>query len=265
MSKFIDRLNRLSRGETPPMGFTAKQAASAKPKIQVVASLSAEDAEKLTGHLSGADAGLVGIAKPGNGAEALQKLSKSSPDIIWGGQTENIAQEKIEQVAKAGGDFIVFSAVGTPLTLVKNDKETGKILEVSASLTEGLLRTANELPVDAVLTARDNGKNKALTWQDLMLFRRFADLLNKPLLVPVPLTVTAGELEALWEAGISAVVIDVDANQPADALARLRQEIDKVEFPSRRAKRAEVIAPRIGLQPGRPPRKEDEEEEEEDY
>ena len=259
MSKFIDRLNRLSRGEPQAIGFTARQAASPKAKIQLIASLAAGGAESLTGHVAGADAGLISISKLAAGAETLQKLSQSLPDVIWGGWLQGSNNGDMKQLTRAGCDFIVFSAADTPLTVMKNNKETGKILEVESSLSDGLLRTTNELPVDAVLITGEGKENKVLTWQQLMLFQRSANLLTKPLLVSVPSQVTAGELEALWEAGVTAVIIEIEAKQPEDRLMKLRQEIDKIEFSSRRSKRADALVPRTGQPPGRTATEEEDE------
>ena len=47
MSKFIDKLTKLSKGETQAMGFTARQTSASKPKIQLVARLDAVNAESL--------------------------------------------------------------------------------------------------------------------------------------------------------------------------------------------------------------------------
>ena len=262
MSKFVDRLNRLSRGEAQAIGFTARQAALPKPKIQLIARLAAESAESLTGHIAGADAALLSISKLATGAETLQKVSQSLPDIILGAWLKGSNNGDMKQLTKAGCDFIVFSAADTTLTIMKNDKETGKILEVEASLSEGLLRTANELPVDAVIIAGEEKEIQVLTWQHLMLFKRFADLLTKPLMVPVPSQVTASELEALWEAGVTSVVIEIEAKQPEDRLMKLRQEIDKIEFLSRRSKRADALVPRTSQPAGRRDTEEDEEEDE---
>ena len=258
MSKFVDRLNRLSRGETQAIGFTARQAASPQPKIQLIARLAAESAESLTGHIAGADAVLLSISKLATGAETLQKLSQSLPDIILGVWLKGSNNGDMKQLTKSGCDFVVFSAADTPLTTMKNDKETGKILEVDASTSEGLLRTANELPVDAVIIAGEEKGIQVLTWQHLMLFKRFADLLTKPLMVPVPSQVTAGELEALWEAGVTAVVIEIEAKQSENRLVKLRQEIDKIEFSSRRSKRADALVPRTSQPSGRRAAEEDE-------
>ncbi len=246
MSKFIDKLNRLSRAEPQPIGFRATQPASPKLKIQLVASLAQESIESLADHVAGADAGLLRISKPSSGAKALRKISQALSDIPWGGWLQGSGLGEIEQMTKAGCDFIVFPATDTPLTILQSD-EVGKILEVEASLSEGLLRAANELPIDAVIIADEQREGYFLTWQHLMLFQRFADLLTKPLLVSIPSNVTAGELQALWEAGVDGVVVEVRVGQPQDRLKELRQEIDKLAFPSpRKRERVEPLLPRIG-------------------
>ena len=108
---------------------------------------------------------------------------------------------------------MVFPAANTPLTLLQND-EIGKILEIESSLSEGLLRAANELPIDAVLITTEQEGEYFLTWHHLMLFQRFANLLTKPLFVSIPSSVTANELQALWETG-------VDGTYPSDSQARV--------------------------------------------
>ena len=257
MSKFIDRLNKLSRGETQTMGFTSRQTASPKPKIQLVARLAAESAESLSGHLAGADAGLLGISKSASCSETLQTLSKSLPDVIWGGWLQGGSGAEIKNLTEAGFDFIAFSANST-LTVKKDADKTGRMLELDASLSDGLLRTVNGLLVDAVLITGEGKENQALTWQRMMIIRRLADSLTKPLLVPVSSQVTSVELEALWEAGIDAVVIEIDAKQPEDRLMKLRQEVNKTEFSSRRSRRADTLVPRTGQPSGKKADEEDE-------
>ncbi len=246
MSRFIDKLNRLFRAEPQPMGFKAAQPASPRLKIQLVASLAQEDVDHLADYVAGADAGLFRISKLDSGLQTLQKISQASPDIPWGGWLRDSSLGEVKQVVKIGCDFVVFSATNTPLTILQNN-EVGKILEVEASLSEGLLRAANELPVDAVLIASEQREDYFLTWQHLMLFQRFADLLTKPLLVSIPSTVTASELQALWEAGVGGVVVEVRVEQPQDKLKELRQVIDKLSFPSpRKREKVEPLLPRTG-------------------
>ncbi len=263
MSTFIDKLNRLFRAEPQPMGFKATPLTSPKPKIQLVASLAQESIDRLADYVAGADAGLLRISKLSSGAKTLQKISQALSDIPWGGWLQDSGLGKIKQMAKVGCDFVVFPATNTPLTILQND-EAGKILEVEASLSEGLLRATNELPIDAVLIASEQKEGYFLTWQHLMLFQRFADLLTKPLLVSIPSTVTASELQALWEAGVGGIVVEVRVEQPQDRLNELRQVIDKLAFPSpRKREKAEPLLPRISQEPSPVTMEEEEEEEEE--
>ncbi|MDP3878711.1 MAG: hypothetical protein Q8Q07_00185 [Dehalococcoidales bacterium] len=235
MSKFIDRLKSLSRMQSQPIGFRTGLPIFSRPRMQLVASLAQEDAGSLVDRATGADAGLLRIIKSGPDADILEKMSRSAPDIPWGGWVQ-VAQEEIKGLNQLSFDFIIFPAENTPLTALEENK-AGKIIAVAASLNEGLLRAVNKLPLDAVLITGEQSEARSLTWHHLMLFRRFADLLNKPLLAVIPAEVTAAELQALWEAGINGVVIEVAAGQDKDRLQDLRQVIDKLEFPSLRSQK----------------------------
>jgi len=218
------------------MGFKA-QPAPERPRILLIASLTDGSAK----HVDGADAGLLRVPVISSGAKTIKELSQAVPDIPWGGWLSGIDRGKIKQLAGAGGDFVVFPA-SMPLALLQNG-ELGKVLEVEPSLSESLVRTVNELPVDAVLMA--TGAGHPLTWHHLMTCQHLANLLAKPILVSMPPEVTAGELKALWEAGVGGVIIEVDS-EPANRLRELRRAIDKLAFTSpRRRGKAEARLPQI--------------------
>ena len=242
MSKFIDKLNEVSRATLQPIGFRAAQSALPKLRMLLVASLAQVDAANSAEYVAGADAGLLPIAVLSSEAKTIKKMSQVVPDIPWGGWLRNNCRGGVEQIEKSGGDFIIFPAVNTSLAIVQNE-EVGRILEVEASLNEGLLTAVNELPVDAILITGEDKEGYFLTWHHLMLFRHFADLLTKPLLVSIPSTVVADELQALWEAGVDGVIVEVGAKQPA---GRLREAIDKLAFPSSRKREVETLLPYIG-------------------
>ena len=242
MSVFIDRLEKLLKGEYQPIGFGLRQAVSPGKKIQVVACLSQESGD-VNDFITGADAVLLCTSKADTAAGLIQKITAVSADIpcgIWPGGS---GKTEMKQIVKVKSDFLVFPAAGTPLTAIEG-YEGGKIVEVEPSVDAGILRTVNTLPVDAVLIAGEEKEEDALTMQQLMVFQRFADIVTKPLLVPVPGKITGKELLALWEAGVSGVVLEADGK---DRIKKLRQEIDKLEFPSqRRRDRTDVALPRGG-------------------
>ena len=259
MSKLIDKLNQVAEAAPKPMGFRAAQAVSTKPKILLIASWAeASNTGRLAEYTAGADAVLVN--KTGSGAKAFQKIAQSIPDIPWGLWLGENGSKEITPMSEAGGDFVVFTA-SAALSLPKDDK-VGKVLQVETSLSDGLLRTVNELPVDAVLIASEPEEKALLTWHHLMLFQRFDNLLTKPLLVSIPPKVTADELQVLWKTGIDGVVVEIGTGQPAGRLKELRQIIDKLTFPSRQRKKVEALLPRVAKETSTAAEEEEEEEEE---
>lgn len=250
MSKFINELKLVSQLGPPPMGFRAAPLPT-KPRMLLVATVAEANIEALADYVSGADAGLVPILKSSSAAKTMHKVSQAVPGIPWGGWLKDISGEGA--LAEAGCDFIVFPAE-TPLATLQ-DSEVGKILEVGASLNEGLIKTIDELPVDGVLISREPEKEKVLTWQHLMFFRRCAELVTKPLLASVPPSVSSSELQALWAAGVVGVVVETP---PQGRIAELRQIIDRLVFPLPSRRKAEPLIPHIAAETGTVPEEEEE-------
>ena len=236
MSKLIDRLNKMAKAVPQPIGFKAAPSTLPKAKILLIASMAPAS------NVSDADAIL--ISRLGSRSKALSEITRPPADIPWGLFSEDASRIGFESVAKAGGDFVVFPASAS-VTMPEDDK-TGKILQVEASLNEGLIRAINELPVDAVLITQEQTGKYALTWQHLMSFQRCADLFTKPLLVSTPSNVSANELQALWEAGVSGMVVRIEDGQPAQRLQELRDVVDKLVLPPRhKLRKIETPPPHI--------------------
>ena len=156
----------------------------------------------------------------------------------------------MKALAKAGCDFVVFPADSSVLVNTPDD-EMSKILQVESSLSEGLLKAVNELPVDAVLITNGLERN-SLTWRHLMLFQRFANLLTKHLLVFAPPDMTANELKSLWEIGVDCVVVETAIEQPLKRLEELHRAIgDLTSLPPRKRKKKEALLPHIGVETDR--------------
>jgi len=112
-------------------------------------------------------------------------------------------REEVEKSIKSGVDFVILPANGEVLP---SDKKLGKILQIESAISDVLLRTVNELPVDAVLISEDKENGRGLTWIRLMLIHRFSSLLNKPLLIEVLPDICETDLQQIWEAGISGLL-----------------------------------------------------------
>lgn len=253
MSKFIDKLKQVSTAAPQSMGFRTQQSAPSKRKMLLIAAVSQNDIE--ADYLAGADAGLLDFSLCSRG-NTLKNISRAIPDIPWGGRMRDMDKGEIKEITKSVCDFLVIPSASTPLTVIQDD-ETGKILEVEPTISDSLLRAANQLPVDAVLIAGQPAE--FLTWNHLLLFQRFADLLAKPCIVPVPAKVTAKELQALCEIGVAGILVAVGGEQPAGRLKELQQIVDKLTPPRKREK----VTPLIPYTGGEATSVDSEEEEEE--
>lgn len=259
MSQLIDKLNRISEGAPQPMGFRAAQLASPKLRMLLVASLSELKTNNLADYVAGADGVLLSVS-PSSAAKALREASQAVPDIPWGAWLGDSGQTEIDEIVKAGCDFVVFAEANTPL-VIPTGNAVGRILEVEASLSDGLLRAVDDLLVDAVLTTGEPKEDWPLTWRHLMFFQRFANLLTKPFLVSIPSSVTASELEALCQTGVDGVIIKVETGQPPGRIGELHRAIDKLASPPQRKRgKAEPLLPHIRPEPETLSEEEEEEE-----
>ena len=246
MSRLIEQLNQVSQTIPQSMGFKSTQQVLPKPRMVLIADLAQANVDGLADYMAGADAGLLQISDLIEGSKTLGKVRQVVTDIPWGGWLKDVGQGGMEQMVEAGCDFVVFPPANTSLAILQDDK-LGKIIQVEASLSEGLLRAIDRLPIDAVFIAGEQEGEYFLTWHHLMLFQRLADLLTKPLLVSVPSNVTANELQTLWETGVEGVIVKVGIEQPKGRLKELSQVIDKLTFTSQRKRgKAEALLPYIG-------------------
>lgn len=257
MSRFIDKLKDLFKTEVQPMGFMAGKVTAEKPRMQLVARIPADNLDKVSGNLSSADAVLVDIA----GADdigALEKVCQVKGGAPAGGwlKSSNGALKKLMNTAC---DFVVFPAAAS-LSATQKDK-LGRVLELDAASSEGLLRTVNDLPVDAVLISAE--EEIALTFNRLMLIQRVIHLVSKPVLVPISAGLGEFELQTLWDMGVSSVVVEAKDEKSAEKLANLHKTLEKLNPPAVRKKsRLSPVLPRLAPEAPPPPEEEGGEEDE---
>ena len=200
MSQFIERLQQLNHTTPQPMGFHRGAPTPDKPRMLLIADF--EGNEDNTGLIDAAGNADAVILTSGESAVSLPK------NALWGVRLAETGEAKINQSVKSDADFIIFPADGMVMG-IPNLADTGKVMQISASLDEGLVKTINRLPVDAVLITAD--KNDVFyTWHQLMQWQRITALLHKPIMLILPRSIGKEELQTLWEIGIDGVVLGVN-------------------------------------------------------
>ena len=218
MSKVIQKLKQVSQPLPPPIGFGAAKNAVKRPKIQLLATIG-NGAASLLPELQAADALIIGAVK------------KNIPGLPWGLWLKKGDLVEAEKAIKAQADFVILPAQGRVLPPEMN---IGKILQIDGAATDIMLRAANELPVDAFFLFME--KDAPLTWQSLITLSRFGGLLAKPVIVTVSSQIDAAGLKAIWEAGISGVLLEVNDEAGAGSLKAIREMIDGLSYPTGRKK-----------------------------
>jgi len=238
MSKFIEKLQQVLQPMPQSMGFKTAQAKQARPHMQLVLNITGSKSKSAVKELDAADAAILPCPE-------IEVGKTISGNWLFKGE-----REEVEKSIKSGVDFVILPANGEVLP---SDKKLGKILQIESAISDVLLRTVNELPVDAVLISEDKENGRGLTWIRLMLIHRFSSLLNKPLLIEVLPDICETDLQQIWEAGISGVIVSVDVEQAESTVQILRKMIDKLNYPSRRKRdRGLAILPSVRIEPEKP-------------
>lgn len=206
----------------------------------------------------GVDALLVTVEELDQEESNLTELAKAAGDTPWGISLKNIKGGQIDRLLKMGCDFIVFQAATAPASLVEEER-LGKIVMIDLSLSDGMLETLEQLPVDAILIdEREQGKSTPRIYH-LMLCQYLSNLTGKPLLFAVSPDTSDTELQALRKYGVDGVVAEMRAEH-SKKLTRLRQDINKLPPIKRRREGAKVLLPSLGSLTTPSPSEEDEEE-----
>jgi len=261
MSGLIEKLIKQRQAEPQPMGFAAfSRPAAEKPRLQLLVYLPAETQIYASDLINSADAVLVVMTRPDD-IKSVEKVCQARGDMPVGGWIRFSDPSVSTQTGEASNcDFVIFPS-SIP-AIVTGKEKPGRIMELNPDLSEGLLRTVNDLPVDAVMvTPAWPGKN--LTLSHLMQVRRLVLLINKPLLVSIPEDFSQPDLQSLWDMGVSGVTVGPADEKLAGKLPALRKQIEALAPSSLRKKeRASPILPHIQPEMPAPPEGGEEEEDE---
>lgn len=243
MSKFVDKLKRASRSSVTTIGFHPSIAESRDPAILLIAGLSGTQVkEARIVAEANADAGLILSDEPSG--KAVRQMVEAVGDVPLGVLVRDMNEQKMDELADSGSDFVVFDIKAAASVLHK--EKLGKFLAIEPSLDQGLVRAINSLEVDGVFVGVPGG-DSMITVERLLVYRRFVELLEKPVIAALPASVTKAELRSLWQAGICGVVTSL--TQSAAALTEVRKMIgDLPRGPRGRRAKAGVALPHYDVE-----------------
>jgi len=241
MSKFVDKLQSLYKSSTAPIGFRHSASEIRNPAMLLVAGLTGAklDEAKTVADVN-ASAGL--IRGEGSSTKIVGQMVKALGDVPLGVFVKGMSEEKIDELARLGCDFVVFDISMPALILQK--EEVGKFLMIEPSLDLGFVKAINSLDVDGVFIG-SRSENSFIDVEHLLICGRFVEIIEKPAIIDLSSSVTKAELTVLWQAGIVGLV--ASSNQSAETLRELGKMINELpeKTKSRRAK-ADVKLPHYG-------------------
>jgi len=200
-----------------------------------------------------ADAGL--ILSEGLSAKVVKQMVEAVGNVPLGVFVKGMSEEKINELASVGCDFVVFD-IRMPAAVLHKEG-MGKFLMIEPSLDQGLVRAINSLEVDGVFIS-SRGGDSFVAVEHLLVCRRFVELLEKPVMITLPSLVTKTVLTNLWQVGVDGVV--VPSTQSVEALTELKKMTSDLPRGARgRRAKAGVVLPHYG---GGVAGEEDEEQEE---
>ena len=221
MSKFVNRLQNLSKSLTAAIGFHPTASEPKGSAMLLIAELSGTNVEeaKIVADVK-ADAGL--ILNQSFNTEIAEQMIESLGDVPLGICVKDVSEENVNKLGDLGCDFLVLDTK-MPATML-NGKGVGKFLMIGPSLDQGLVRAVNSLDVDGVFLGCS--EDSFITVEHLLIYQRFNELLYKPLIVMLPSLVNSDVLSNLWEARVSGIVIP--AGQSSEAFSELRKVMDNL-------------------------------------
>lgn len=225
MSQFIEELRKADKVSAKPMGFKTSRRETSGPRPRLIARKVINDKD-LPELKNIADAVLLVPEKSVPPVKTIKSITDALPKIPWGIYFVESEKSKISALIKTGCDFFIFPATSAVVG-TQPDDDTGKIIEIEASLDDGLIRAVSSLPVDAALVTDSMDTQGPLTWHRLMIFRHITGMMSVPVLIQVSASVAEDDIKALWNAGADGMIIDVEGEKP-ESLTALRAMLDKL-------------------------------------
>ena len=219
MSKFLEKIRKVTRLQSQPLGFGAGRAAD-EPTM-LLAACTGDPAAVADLARRGADAVIVDLSKSSGPPPKPGAADGLVVGALIGARTEGDSTA----CKDAGYDFVVFDPETAAATALL-EESVGYVLVLPPALTDSEARTLDGLQLDAIDVGTIGG---AMTVRQQLDLRRIYALTRRPLMAGVSPDVSVTELQTLRDTNVAVVVADA-----ADGVERLRKTIDALPQRTRR-------------------------------
>lgn len=227
MSKFVDKLTRLSRSTGPSIGFRQSQTMPSRGML-LAAEIAGSDVSLAKGAVAAdIDALVVKIDSLVGQVDALKEAAKLAVNTPWGVHINKLGSDDAATLRDLGCDFVVVNAAASPAAIL-SEEDLGKILIVDAGWTDGMVRVIDQVALDAVFLDADETEAAGFSLQRLLLCQRVASLARKPLLVSAPQVINSTGVQALHSIGVEGVLYRYAEDGSAGPLQKLKKAIDNL-------------------------------------
>ncbi len=219
MSRFAEKIRRVTRVQSQPLGFGAARAAVEPTMVLAGRATDAASAAELA--RKGADVVILGSPKTPAAASAVRDVGGAIPGAFVPGT----AADEAKTYRTAGFDFVVFDP-DRAAAIALLEEEIGYVMMLPRDLTDSETRALETFHLDAIDVGAMDGP---LTVRKQIDLRRLSAMVRKPLMATVAGDIGVTELQALRDTNVVVAVAD-----SADAVERLRKTIDALPLRSQR-------------------------------
>jgi hypothetical protein len=220
VSKFAEKIRKVTRVQSQPLGFGAVRTA-AEPSM-VLAGRAADAASAAELARRGADVVIIGTAQSPAAAAAVKDVAGGA---IAGAFVPGTAANEAKTYREAGFDFVVFDP-DSAAAIALLEQEIGYVMVLPPDLTDSEARALETFHLDAIDIGVMDGP---LTVRKQIDLRRLHAMVRKPLMATVAGDIPMIELQALRDTNVVVAVAD-----SADAVGQLRKTIDALPVRSHR-------------------------------
>ena len=232
MSRLLTTLEKLSKESRSSIGGSAASKTTKTPARALVGLIENNHVQAAT-RLSRISP--HGVLLGGTySKDQLSVLVETLKDVPFGLLSEEASAFEDKEIGRDYDFYVV--QLGFMAVQYMNDDNSAYVLNIPLDTEDRVLRTIGTLPVDAVFVSLEIG-DRAITLGDLSCIGSIRTMVDKYLMVRVPVTISSKEMECLRDIGVDVLVLDVGGSS-IKILDNFKEILSNI--PRRRKSRKEI-------------------------